>query len=83
MPNGDVFPCHVLTNPEFHCGNVRETSLLDICRRDGFLGKLQSLDFSELARQDKRLASLIESETCMGTIYFKTRSLQVWRGNVL
>ena len=83
MPNGDVFPCHVLTNPEFHCGNVRETSLFDICRRDGFLGKLQSLDFSELSRQDKRLAALIELDTCMGTIYFKTRSLQVWRDNIL
>lgn len=32
MPNGDVFPCHVLTQREFRCGNVREDGLLEICR---------------------------------------------------
>ena len=26
LPNGDVFPCHVLTQPEFRCGRVRESA---------------------------------------------------------
>jgi radical SAM protein with 4Fe4S-binding SPASM domain len=81
MPNGDVFPCHVLTNREFCCGNVREQSLLEICRRDGFLDKLQALDFHDLARQDERLAPLTRPG-CMGEVYAKTKSLSAWENNL-
>jgi radical SAM protein with 4Fe4S-binding SPASM domain len=81
MPNGDVFPCHVLTNREFCCGNVREQSLLEICRRDGFLGELQAIDFHDLARQDERLAPLTRPG-CMGEVYAKTKSLPVWENNL-
>lgn len=42
MPNGDVFPCHVLTEREFRCGNVQEQSLVEICRRNGLLGQFRS-----------------------------------------
>ena len=82
MPNGDAFPCHVLTEREFRCGNVREQGLLEICRRNGLLGELRALDFQELARQDKRVAPLTRPNTCMGTIYAKTRELPVWRNNL-
>lgn len=82
MPNGDVFPCHVLTEREFRCGNVREQSLLEICRRAGLLGELRALDFQELARQDERVAPLTNPGTCMGNAYAKTRELPVWRKNL-
>ena len=78
MPNGDVFPCHVQTQPEFRCGNLREQELLEICRRAGLLGQLQALDFRELAGRDRRLAPLGERPVCMGTVYAETRSLPVW-----
>lgn len=78
MPNGDVYPCHVLTDQEFRCGNVREESLLEICRCNGLLGQLQALDFRELACQDERVATLSRPGTCMGNIYAKTKSLLVW-----
>jgi radical SAM protein with 4Fe4S-binding SPASM domain len=81
MPNGDVFPCHVLTQQEFRCGNAREQSLLEICRRSGLLGQLQALDFHELACQDERLTPLARP-SCMGEIYAKTKSLSVWRSNL-
>lgn len=81
MPNGDVFPCHVLTQREFRCGNVREQSLLEICRRKGLLGQLQTLNFQELARQDERLAPLTRPG-CMGEIYTKTKSVPVWQQNL-
>lgn len=81
MPNGDVFPCHVLTNREFCCGNVREQSLLEICQRDGFLGELQALDFHDLARQDERLSPLTPPG-CMGEVYARTKSLPVWENNL-
>lgn len=82
FPNGDVFPCHVLTDREFRIGNVREQSLLDICRRDGLLGELAALDFQELARQDERLAPLTRPGTCMGNVYAETKTLPVWGNNL-
>lgn len=81
MPNGDVFPCHVLTNPEFRCGNAREQSLCKICQRNGLLGELQTLDFHELAYQDENLTPLTHP-CCMGEVYTKTKSLSVWRSNL-
>jgi MoaA/NifB/PqqE/SkfB family radical SAM enzyme len=82
LPNGDVFPCHVLTDRAFRCGNVREQSLLEICQQGGLLGKLAALDFVELASQDERVAALTQPHTCMGYVYAQTRSLPIW-SNVL
>jgi len=79
MPNGDVFPCHVLTQPEFRCGNIREQGLHEICRRNGLLGDLSKLDFKELAKMDGRLQGLTRPGECMGTVYAKTKSSFVWQ----
>lgn len=79
MPNGDVFPCHVLTQREFRLGNVREQSLLDICRQNGLLGQLAALDFRELAQQETALAELGPRPICMGPVYARTRDLPIWR----
>ncbi len=82
MPDGDVFPCHVLTAREFRCGNVREQSLLEICRRSGLLGQLRALDFTTMAQQDGRVVELTRPGTCLGNVYAKTKSLPVWKGNL-
>jgi len=82
MPDGDVFPCHVLTYSEFRCGNVRHQSLYEICRRVGLLGQLVALDFRGLAPQHPLLAPLTLPHTCMGNVYRKTRSLPIWRRNL-
>lgn len=82
MPNGDVFPCHVLTQTEFRCGNLRKQSLVEICRQKGLLGQLSTLNFNELARQAEELAPLVHNRACMGDVYAKTRSLRVWTNNV-
>lgn len=79
MPNGDVFPCHVLTQREFRLGNVREESLLHICRRSGLLGQLADLDFREMAREDETVAELAQRGTCMGKVYAKTHQAPIWR----
>jgi MoaA/NifB/PqqE/SkfB family radical SAM enzyme len=78
MPDGDVFPCHVLTNPEFRCGNVREQSLTEICRRGGLLGALADLDFRELAMQEARVSTLTRQGICLGTVYKETGLLSIW-----
>ncbi|WP_119071414.1 radical SAM protein [Aggregatilinea lenta] len=79
MPNGDVFPCHVLTSREFRCGNVREQSLLEICRKQGLLGQLAKLDFHDLAEEDENLVDLTQANTCMGPVYRDTKSSPTWR----
>jgi MoaA/NifB/PqqE/SkfB family radical SAM enzyme len=79
MPNGDVFPCHVLEYPEFRLGNVREGRLVTICRRTGLLGELADLDFGELAARDPELTPLTRAHTCLSTIYAKTRLRPSWK----
>ncbi len=79
MPNGDVFPCHVLTRSEYRCGNVREQSLVEICGQNGLLGELAQLDFREMAKDEPRLTELAQGSTCMGNVYAKTRDLKLWK----
>ena len=83
MPDGDVFPCHVLTDPEFRCGNVRHTSLLEICRRDRLLGALAALNFTELAVQEPQLKVLTAPETCFGMVYAQSKTLPILRHHTL
>lgn len=82
MPNGDVFPCHVLIDPEFRCGNVRTQSLLDICRRTGLLGELAGLDFRTMARQEPGVMDLTRVDACLGAVYAGNRDLRVWRDHL-
>lgn len=79
MPNGDVFPCHVLTQRDFRLGNVREESLLHICRRSGLLGQLADLDFRDMAHADDRVAELARRGACMGNVYAQTANAAIWR----
>jgi uncharacterized protein len=79
MPDGDVFPCHVLTAPEFRLGNLREQGLLEICRRGGLLGQLAGLDFRKVAGDDCRAAPLTRPGACLGDVYAAAPSLPAWR----
>ena len=65
MPNGDVFPCHVLTSPGFHCGNVKQCSVAEICSSEGLLGELQRLDSRSL--RDEGLADRVRTCGCTNT----------------
>jgi MoaA/NifB/PqqE/SkfB family radical SAM enzyme len=82
MPNGDVFPCHVLNWPEFRCGNVRTTHLTEICSESGLLGALTELKFGKLASEDDALSPLKAAGTCMGTVYQETRASPAWCNNL-
>lgn len=82
LPNGDVFACHVLTQPELRCGNVREQPLAEICARNGLLGTLATLDFRELVAQEEQVGALLKGRPCLGDVYSQTRDLPVWRENL-
>jgi MoaA/NifB/PqqE/SkfB family radical SAM enzyme len=79
MPNGDVFPCHVLTQREFRCGNLRNQSLVQICGQMRLLGQLSRLNLRELASMAPRLAELAKPDPCMGNVYATTRDVPAWK----
>jgi MoaA/NifB/PqqE/SkfB family radical SAM enzyme len=66
LPDGEVYPCHMLAGPEFRCGHVRCQRLEQICRRDGLLAGLQAADFDWLARQASGLGAHLGPGTCLG-----------------
>jgi len=82
LPNGDVYPCHVLIQPEFRLGNLRQETLNMICSRQGLLGALADVSFADLKSHDPRLLPLSLPNSCMGAVYADNRSLPVW-GNIL
>jgi MoaA/NifB/PqqE/SkfB family radical SAM enzyme len=82
MPNGDVFPCHVLTTREFCCGNVRQARLSRICSERGLLGALAHLDFKGLAEREARLKPLTLSGSCLGDVYAVTKDSEVWKRSI-
>lgn len=65
MPNGDVFPCHVLTSPEFRSGNVRRQSVAEICSSDGLMGDLQRLHSGAGAIKDEGLPARWRTSGCI------------------
>lgn len=82
MPDGDVFPCHVLTQPEFRCGNLRSDNLITICRRQGLIGRLAALDFDRLKQIDPQLALLTAKGACMGEVYARQASSPAWNATL-
>ena len=82
MPNGDVFPCHVLTEPQFQCGNIKRESLVEILRTDGLMRTLAKLDFRELASRDEELKPLTGTQACMADVYAATSNSPTWRDRV-
>lgn len=77
MPDGDVFPCHVLTGREFCCGNVRRETLTDICAPAALLGRLAALDFATLGVLERGESATTGVTGCMGDLYNKHDP--VWR----
>lgn len=79
LPNGDVFPCHVLVDRSFRCGNLREDGLWQILERGGLLDCAAKLDFAQMAREDPSVSDLAKPRTCMGQVFQKHRGRTVWR----
>ena len=74
----DVFPCHVLTQREFRCGNLRSTRLTEICGNTRLIGQLAKLDFRKMAVLDDRLIRLDHPGVCMGNVYPASKTSPVW-----
>jgi MoaA/NifB/PqqE/SkfB family radical SAM enzyme len=68
LPEGDVYPCHVLVSPRFRLGNVRHDRLGDLCAAGGLLDRMQGLNFRTLANIDTRWKDLVMPGACLGSI---------------
>lgn len=68
MPNGDAFPCHVLTGQAFSLGNIRARPLTEICARGGSLCALRRLDFRSLGSEHGDLAPAARRGACLGEV---------------
>jgi len=69
LPDGSVFPCHVLSFPEFYLGNIKETNLIEIIESSILLDKLERLDFSQFTPVSKKLDPILQNAVCMGEIF--------------
>jgi MoaA/NifB/PqqE/SkfB family radical SAM enzyme len=78
MPNGDVFPCHALMEPEFRLGNVRQMRLTEVCCFQGSLGAFQRLEFDRFSK-DGAIHTAIASTGCLGEAYNKTSNSPLWK----
>lgn len=68
-PDGAVYPCHVLSVPEFLLGNVRQASLVDIYQNSVSLRKLRELDFTKLIGINQHVKLLLDNAVCLGEVY--------------
>lgn len=67
-PDGSIYPCHVLTFPEFCLGNVRKQNLNVIYHNSSLLKKLRNLNFNEIAQRTCELKKLSEKRRCLGAL---------------
>ncbi len=77
MSNGDIYPCHVLTDERFKLGNLRKNSLLKICKQAGVVNEWQNLNFPEIEKLNKKLIGLSKPK-CLGEVHEKNKSLEIW-----
>lgn len=69
LPDGSVYPCHVLSVPKFLLGNVRQTKLSAIVQESTLLKDLRCLDFTHLKGGSNRLRQLLNNAVCLGEVY--------------
>jgi len=75
LPDGNVYPCHILSIPEFFLGNIRKEEICKIVLGSGKLAYLRSIDFSELIEADNHLRDILKKGTCFGEVYLKEPGL--------
>jgi len=68
MPNGDVFPCHVLTDSAFRIGNVRQESLEVLTAAGRLLDELRRVNLRDLANQSPELHGSLAATPCLGIV---------------
>lgn len=69
LPDGSVYPCHVLSTPTFLLGNIRQKKLTTIIEQSTLLKKLRDIDFKHFKSASDRLKQVINNTACLGEVY--------------
>lgn len=80
LPDGSVYPCHILSVPEFLLGNIRKERIGKIVSGSDKLAHLKSFDFSELIEVDNHLRDILKKGTCFGELCLKEHKLLKYTG---
>ncbi len=75
LPDGSVYPCHILSIPEFLLGNIRKERIGKIVSGQDKLAYLRSINFSELIESDNSLKDIFKRGTCFGEVCRKEPGL--------
>jgi radical SAM protein with 4Fe4S-binding SPASM domain len=67
-PDGSVFPCHVLSFPEFCIGNIRKESLASVLKNSILMDKLRKFEFKELVKCNTNFSGSIINDSCLGML---------------
>jgi radical SAM protein with 4Fe4S-binding SPASM domain len=65
-PDGSVYPCHVLSFPEFCIGNIKIDNLYSIYYNSTLMKNLRKLNFCDLSKSSEEFKNIFETGTCFG-----------------
>jgi radical SAM protein with 4Fe4S-binding SPASM domain len=65
-PDGSVYPCHILSFPEFCIGNIKNEKLSSIFFNSSLMNKLRTLHFNEISQCISCLSGLSPDFSCLG-----------------
>lgn len=68
MHDGDVFPCHVLTDPAFCAGNVRTARLTELVGGGSMLARLRHVDLGDIAEESSEATAALQRLACLGVV---------------
>lgn len=74
-PDGSVYPCHLLSYPEFKLGNVREDNLRSIFEEHEIIKKFKNIDFIHLAKKTNCFNILLKDKGCLG-VYVRNKDFK-------
>jgi len=77
MPDGNVFPCHVLAYPEFLICNVKQKKLHEVYSHSKIIRKLRNLDFIELEKENNFSTNPSISKRCLGDLIHRSKFKEI------
>lgn len=73
LPDGSVYPCHVLSTAGYCLGNMRKVPLGTLLRTSDVLDRLVTLDAAALARESAEMREALEQAACWGEVLGRLR----------
>ncbi|MCW4000391.1 MAG: radical SAM protein [Candidatus Bathyarchaeota archaeon] len=69
LPDGSIYPCHVLSSPKFFLGNIKENKLAAIIEESNLLKQLLNINFINFKGGSDHLKQILGNTACLGEVY--------------